>query len=99
MWPELVVLFAIPNAGKRSMKTGARMKAEGLKAGVPDMCLPVARHGFTGLWIEMKQRGNKPTERQTAWAFALRSQGHKVALCYSAEEAINTIREYLSVAA
>lgn len=45
-YPELTLLYHIPNEGKRSLKEGARMKAEGLKAGVPDLCLPVARGGY-----------------------------------------------------
>ena len=41
--PELGLLFAVPNGGRRDAVTGARLKAEGVKAGVPDVWLPVAR--------------------------------------------------------
>ena len=48
-WPELALLYHIPNEGKRTAITGARLKSMGLKSGVPDVCLPVARAGaFTG---------------------------------------------------
>lgn len=45
--PRLRLLFAIPNGGARGddqrarMIRGANMKAEGVKPGVPDVCLPV----------------------------------------------------------
>ena len=41
--PELRLLFAIPNGAKRSLAYGAMMKAQGLKSGVPDIMLPVAK--------------------------------------------------------
>ena len=49
-WPELSFLYHIPNEGKRPPATGARLKSMGLKSGVPDVCLPVARGGFHGLY-------------------------------------------------
>lgn len=44
--PELKLLYHVPNEGRRSAITGARMKSEGMKPGVPDICLPVARAGI-----------------------------------------------------
>ena len=43
----LHLLHAIPNAGKRSIGAAKYMQAEGLKSGIPDLCLPVARKGLT----------------------------------------------------
>ena len=80
-YPELEWMYAVPNAAKRSPRQGAYMKAEGLKAGVPDICLPVARGGYNGLYIEMKIKGNKPTEKQLEWHVALREQGYRVEVC------------------
>ena len=47
---ELKLLYHIPNEGKRSRATGGRLRAEGLKKGVPDVCLPVARGNCHGLY-------------------------------------------------
>lgn len=47
-------LIAIPNGGLRTPRTAGRLKAEGVKAGVWDLLLPIARLGFLGLWIETK---------------------------------------------
>src|SRR5262245_64718583 len=47
--------FAIPNGGARDVITAGRLKAEGVRAGVPDVCLPVARAGYHGLFLEVKR--------------------------------------------
>lgn len=94
--PELKLLHHIPNEGKRKQTTGQILKAEGLKSGVPDVCLPVPKNGYSGLYIEMKFGKNKPTKNQEEFMELLRQQGHKVAVCYSAEEARELIRCYLA---
>lgn len=59
-WPELRLLYHVPNEGQRSMATGGRLRAEGLKSGVPDLCLPSAHGQYHGLYIEMKRtQGSK----------------------------------------
>jgi hypothetical protein len=94
-FPELALLFAIPNGGYRPMATAAMLRAEGVKAGVPDCCLPVARGRFHSLWIEMKRKPNKPTETQELWIARLRAAGCMAVVCYSADEAIRVIGHYL----
>jgi len=71
-YPELELLYHIPNGGHRYATTAKRLKAEGVKAGVPDLCLPVARGGYYGLYIEMKAGKNKPTDYQGKWQRLLR---------------------------
>lgn len=90
------MLYHIPNEGKRSRVTGARLVAEGLKRGVPDICLPVARGGCHGLYIELKrERSGRPTAEQTEWMDALMRQGYAVSLCHGWERAAGVIEEYL----
>lgn len=96
-YPELELMYHVPNEGKRSRIAGARMKQSGLKSGVPDICLPTAHGGYIGLYIEMKVRPNKPTENQKRWLRALRSAGHCTAVCYGWEEARQLIEEYLKL--
>ena len=94
--PELRLLYAIPNGGKRAIKTAVALKKQGVKRGVPDMCLPVARGGYHGLYIELKrQRGGTVSETQKSWITALAEQGYKAVVCRGAEEAIELIRGYL----
>lgn len=94
-WPELRWMFAIPNGGKRATITAVRLRAEGVKAGVPDVFLPVPMAGWCGLWIEMKVGSNKPTAKQREWLAGLALQGYKTAVCWGAVEAIETIENYL----
>lgn len=99
--PALGLLFAIPNGGARSKATAGRLKAEGVRAGVPDICLPVAIAPYGGLWIELKRPGErgKPKGRaspeQLRWLGDLQAHGQCVAICYGALEAIDVIGAYL----
>ena len=94
-WPELELLFAIPNGGLRHVITARRLKAEGVQAGVPDLFLPVARDGKHGLFIEMKARDGKLSNAQKEWITGLRLQGYWPMVCYSASEAILYLTRYL----
>lgn len=95
-WPELRWLYHIPNEGRRNTATGARMRAEGLKRGVPDICLPIPRDGFCGLYIELKRtKGGKTTSTQKEWLEELAKAGHYTALCKGADEAIAVLQKYL----
>jgi len=95
-YPELSLLFHIPNGGHRNAAEAARFKAEGVKAGVPDLFLPVARQGKHGLWIEMKRReGGRVSEHQSEWIEQLREQGYAVEVCCGWEEASALLVTYL----
>lgn len=93
--PELAMLFAIPNGGARHPATAGRLKAEGVKAGVPDMFLAVRRGRFGGLFVELKRKPNKPTVQQQAWIERLRYYGYAAVVCYGAAEAQQAIMAYL----
>lgn len=96
-WPELDLMYHIPNEGKRTRATGGRMRAEGLKRGIPDVCLPVPRCGYHGLYIEMKrQRGGKLTEEQADKIPRLRAQGYCVEVCKGFHEAADLIEKYMT---
>lgn len=75
----------------------ANLKRQGVKAGVPDLCLPVTRGRYHGLYIEMKYGKNKTSEEQNKWLDALAWQGYAVAVCYGWEKAQELIVKYLSL--
>ena len=95
LYPELKLLFAIPNGGKRDARTGARLKKEGVKAGVPDLCLPVSKRNYNSLFIELKAGKNKPSDKQLWWKKELMAAGNLCGTCYSWEEARDLIVKYL----
>ena len=94
--PALRLLHAIPNGGKRSPATARLLKAEGVKPGVPDICLPVARGGYHGLYVELKRReGGRVSVEQRRWLIALVGEGYRCCVCHGWEDARNTIIGYL----
>lgn len=93
--PELALLFAVPNAAKRSPRLGAYMKAEGLRAGVPDLFLPVAKGGYGCLAIELKSMTGTATETQKDWIARLNAAGNYAAVCRGWVEAKDLICRYL----
>lgn len=93
--PQLRYLFAIPNGGHRHKAVAARMKAEGVKAGVPDIFLAYPTGEYCGLFIEMKFGTNKPTEKQNEWLSMLERAGYMTVVCYGFEDAKREILEYL----
>lgn len=94
-YPELELLYHVPNGGKRDAKTAAILKRCGVKAGVPDLVLPVARCGYHGLYIELKVGKNRTSKNQDRWLENLNAQGYKAVVCNGFNEATNMILRYL----
>ena len=61
-YPELKLLHHIPNGGKRDAIEAKHLKAQGVKKGVPDLCLPVARGPYHGAYIELKTQTGRDFE-------------------------------------
>ena len=96
-YPELDLMFAIPNGGYRTIKTARLMKATGVKAGIPDICLPVARKGYNALYIEMKRKqGGRVSVAQKTMMNALSEHGNLAIVCHGMDEAIEVLKNYLS---
>lgn len=108
--PLLDLLYHVPNGGARpaSVRTradgrtvrysveAAKLKAQGVKTGVPDLFLPVPRRGYHGLYIELKRlRGGKLEEEQKAWIVRLTRQGYCVKVCRGWVRAAGVICAYL----
>lgn len=95
-YPELALLFHVPNGSSKSKFQAVKFKREGLKAGVPDLCLPVARQGYHALYIEMKRtEGGRLSDAQKWWLENLQKQGNKAVVCKGFEEAVSVIEDYL----
>lgn len=105
---SLIHLFAIPNGGERSQSVAASLKAEGVRAGVPDLCYPVpagipervGRH-YCGLYIELKRRGYEGralgarSDKQRDWHLFLAAQGYAVVTAYGWQAACWALKLYV----
>ena len=97
IYPALKNIYAIPNGGYRNKIEAHNLKLQGVKSGVPDIMLAYPSKPFAGLFIEMKWGKNKPTKNQEEWIKRLSTVGYRCEVCYSAEEAIAVIKEYLGI--
>lgn len=91
-----IPIFAIPNGGSRNKLEAINLKRQGVKAGVPDLCVPVARRGFHGLFIEMKYGRNKATKEQEEWLAALIREGYLAKVCNGYGEAVELLKYYFA---
>ncbi len=94
-YPELRLLHASMNAGKRSKRLGAKLRRAGMLAGMPDIILPVARGGYIGLQIEQKVKGGRVRANQEKCHAWLSEEGHLVKVSWSVEDSINILRDYM----
>lgn len=78
--------FAIPNAGRRSLRYGARMKAEGMQRGVADLCfqLPLGR----AAWLELKSDDGTQSDEQLGFQAKCERLGHPYGVARTLEEAV-----------
>ena len=92
------LIYHVPNGGHRVKAVAAKLKGQGVKAGVPDLVLPMARGGYFGLYIEFKAKppydaAVSPT--QDAYLQALNDQGYLAIVCRGSIDAVEAIRAYL----
>lgn len=89
--------FAIPNGGKRTMVQAVKMKRTGLVAGIPDLCIPVPRSPYHGLFIEMKRvHGGTVSENQKYWIARLKELGYQAVVCAGYDEAWMELQIYFN---
>lgn len=95
VYPELKLLHHIPNGGSRNKIEAANLKRQGVKAGVPDIYLPVPKGKYHGLYIELKHGKNKLSDLQREWLAWLNDQGYLALCIHGWEDAIKIIEKYL----
>ena len=95
-YPELEHMYHVPNGGKRNRIEAAKLKRQGVKAGVPDIHLPAPRYGYHGLYIELKrQHEGKVSKDQAEWIEYLAHEGYVAAVCHGWYGAAQLIMRYL----
>lgn len=95
--PYLYLFHAIPNGGTRDKITAGKLKAEGVKAGIPDTYLPMPRGKYNGFYMEFKAKSNKPDEDQRAVMLMLDTQGFKVLCVNHLDDAIKAFTDYYTL--
>ena len=96
-WPELALLYHVKNETKGGAAQVAMDKALGVKKGVPDLCLPVARGRYHGLYIELKTETGRTSEAQRWWGERLLEQGYMFEVCHGWRSAVGVLEWYLSL--
>ncbi len=100
---RLKFAFAIPNGGERNVIVASRLKAEGVKQGVPDVFVPIPNNQYAGLWIEFKrpgtetQKAGKLSTEQEKWIAYLQSQNYSCFVAYNYLSAVECVLGYLSL--
>lgn len=93
--------YHVPNGGHRMKAVAFKLKAQGVKAGVSDIVLPMARGGFFGLYIEFKASAPHSavvSQSQRNFLHDVGQQGYKAVVCRGLDEAIKVIDAYLASA-
>lgn len=95
-WPELALGFAVPNGGLRNRATAGKLRAEGVRPGVPDWMLPVARRGYNGMAIEFKRPDGSLSEAQAEYIPKLIAAGWYVRIHTDCGDALADVLLYLN---
>ena len=94
-YPYLWMLHSSLNGLKRTKNAQGKAKHQGMLSGVPDLFLPVKNNYFVGLYIEMKSAKGRVSVEQSRFLKCATENSYSVVVCYSAVDAINTIKAHL----
>ena len=97
IYPVLKLLYAVPNGGDRNLRVARKLKAEGVLAGVADLCLPAARRGYHGLYLEMKSEEGVATEEQKEFLRGVSAEEYCAVIAQGVDEARETLEWYIGI--
>ena len=90
------LIYAIPNGGQRNVIVASKLKSEGVLSGVPDLHIPIAKKGYNGLYIELKNgKSGKVSDNQLTIMEKLQSEGYRCEVCRSFDEFKTIIDNYM----
>lgn len=96
-WPELALLYHIKNETAEGKERVAIDRAMGVKKGAPDLCLPVPRGKYHGLYLELKNETGRTSEAQQWWGEKLLEQGYMWEVCHGWQSAVRVLEWYLTL--
>lgn len=91
-----VLWFHCPNGGHRNIAEASKLKAMGVKPGIPDILILERRHFYNGFAIELKVGINKCTENQEEMQRHFFAHNWKVVVSYSLDHVIQEIDNYFA---
>lgn len=90
------IIYAVPNGGQRNAIVAAKLKAEGVLSGIPDLCVAEAQCGYHALYVEMKNgTAGKVSESQKGLIAQLQEKGYCCVVCRSFDEFEKVVSEYM----
>ena len=95
--PAIGYIHAIPNGGHRHPATAMKLKAEGVKRGIPDVFIPYPTTIFHGAYIEFKAGKNKLTPEQEQYQAWCEENDYSFITCYDFLTAMVFTMEYLGL--
>jgi len=81
--PDGAVWFAVPNGGSRDVREAAKLKAMGVKSGIPDLCIV---YRARVIFIELKAKDGRVRSSQSEMMSALTMAGAVVNVCRSLDD-------------
>lgn len=93
-WPH-VIICSFPNAARRSFALAARMKKEGLLAGMPDIFIARMAQGYGGLFLEFKSKRGRVSPEQEKVMGILGEAGYLCHVVRSVEDAMKVTEVYM----
>lgn len=92
-YPEFKWLYHVPNGGRRDSREAQDLKSQGVRPGIWDLALDVARGGFHGWRCELKKPGASPALRpeQAEYGIFLEQQGY----CCLVSSDFDEVKEHL----
>lgn len=98
-WLTLIKIpfYHFPLEGKRGLLNGHILNKMGMKSGVSDLFFPRKNQDFSGLWMELKIKPNKPTKNQVSFLNHMLEEGYDCVVCYNLDEAMFIIRKFYNL--
>lgn len=93
-FPNVLFTASTQEYVKSPIQAG-RQKRMGYNRGTPDIQIFEPRGIYHGLFVEMKSKTGEVSDQQKDFIFKLKERGYYVAVCYSTQEALDTIKTYL----
>jgi len=86
-----------PNEGKRTPFEQFKAKVLGITSGLMDFLIFEPHAGYCGLFIEIKAGKNTQSPSQLEMAAKLSAKGYRCTVCYSKDEFVKAVEDYLKI--